>query len=79
MHKVITDAAQVTPEWLTAVLHKSGCLPQGRYDYRFAVIGYLFYPIWQWSTDHPDFIWWHHLERLMLAFQDLGCEELLGL
>jgi thiamine kinase-like enzyme len=47
------------------------------YDYRFAVIGYLFYPIWQWSTDHPDFIWWHHLERLMLAFQDLGCEELL--
>jgi hypothetical protein len=192
MREVITHAAQVTPEWLTAVLHKSGCLPQGNvaavskkpsapgfstivplelgytddappsaparlvlklagagelstgkeevefytrvaaamsdppvvrcydavmmavfwfperrarlkqcllrryhrrlgeggveaydwescwYDYRFAVIGYLFYPIWQWSTDHPDFIWWHHLERLMLAFQDLGCEELLG-
>jgi thiamine kinase-like enzyme len=25
-------------------------------DYRLAVIGYLFYPVWQWSTEHPDFI-----------------------
>jgi hypothetical protein len=48
------------------------------YDYRFAVIGYLFYPIWQWSINLPDFIWWHHLERVMLAFQDLECAELLG-
>jgi thiamine kinase-like enzyme len=48
------------------------------YDYRFAVIDHLFYPIWQWSTNHiPDLIWWHHLERLMLAFQDLECAELL--
>jgi len=48
------------------------------YDYRFAVIDHLFYPIWQWSTDHiPDLIWWHHMERLMFAFQDLECAELL--
>jgi hypothetical protein len=47
------------------------------YDYRFAVIELLFYPIWQWSTNQiPDVIWWPHVERLFLAFEDLGCEEL---
>lgn len=48
------------------------------YDYRFAVINHLAYPLWQWAHHLPDFIWWHHLERLMLAFDDLGCAELLG-
>jgi hypothetical protein len=23
-------------------------------------------------------IWWSHFERIMLAFEDLGCEELLA-
>ncbi len=47
------------------------------HDYRFAIIGYLTYPAWQWSNGIPDFIWWHHLERLAQAFQDLDCAELL--
>ena len=29
MREVITHAEQATPEWLTAVLYKNGCLPQG--------------------------------------------------
>jgi thiamine kinase-like enzyme len=47
------------------------------YDYRLSVIRYLFYPMWQWSTGASADIWWNHLERVMLAFQDLGCAELL--
>jgi thiamine kinase-like enzyme len=47
------------------------------YDYRLSVIRYLFYPVWQWSVNTPPDIWWHHLERIMLAFQDLRCSELL--
>jgi hypothetical protein len=48
-----------------------------RDDYRLAVLGYLVYPLWQWSVNSPDFIWWHNLERLMLAVHDLDCLELL--
>lgn len=47
------------------------------YDYRLSVARYLFYPMWQWSKGAPADIWWNHLERVMLAFQDLGCAELL--
>jgi Ecdysteroid kinase-like family len=47
------------------------------YDYRFAVIRNLLVPMQQWSTrPWPDF-WYLHLERSLLAFEDLGCEELL--
>jgi len=37
----------------------------------------MFYPAWQWSAGLPDFIWWPHLERLAMAFDDLRCAELL--
>jgi thiamine kinase-like enzyme len=47
------------------------------YDYRLSVIRYLFYPMWQWSRGGSADIWWNHLERVMLAFQDLQCTELL--
>jgi len=47
------------------------------YDYRLSVIRHLFYPMWQWSKGAPADIWWNHLERVMLAFQDLRCVELL--
>jgi thiamine kinase-like enzyme len=47
------------------------------YDYRLAVIGYLFFPIWQWSVGTPDFIWWHNFDRVMLAYRDLECGEFL--
>ena len=47
------------------------------YDYRLSVARYLFYPMWQWSNGAPADIWWNHFERVMLAFQDLGCTQLL--
>ena len=47
-------------------------------DYRLSAIGYLLYPAWQWAAGLPDFIWWHHAERTILAFQELECEDLLG-
>jgi thiamine kinase-like enzyme len=46
-------------------------------DYRLSVIDHLFFPVWQWSVGTPDFIWWHNLERLITAFDDLNCSELL--
>jgi len=48
------------------------------HDYRLSVARYLFYPMWQWSNGASADIWWNHLERVMLAFQDLGCAELLA-
>ena len=48
------------------------------YDYRLSVVRLLFYPIWQWSMGAPADIWWNHLERVILAFQDLRCSELLA-
>ena len=46
-------------------------------DYRLSAIGNLFVPIWQWSAKLWPVIWWPHLERAMLAFEDLDCRELL--
>jgi aminoglycoside phosphotransferase (APT) family kinase protein len=46
-------------------------------DYRLSVIDNLFTPIWQHSNNVPAYIWWHHLERIISAFQDLKCIELL--
>lgn len=48
------------------------------YDYRLAVIGNLFMPVWWWNHKTPAFLWWHRLERLMMAYDDLNCAELLG-
>ena len=46
-------------------------------DYRHSVIMNLFIPVWQWERGiHPS-IWWFHLERAFLAFEDLDCRELL--
>ena len=47
------------------------------YDYRLAVIDSLFFPMWQRSVGINDLIWWHNFERLMTAYHDLRCEELL--
>jgi len=35
-------------------------------------------PVFQHSAKLPAAIWWSHLERIFLAFDDLGCEELLA-
>jgi thiamine kinase-like enzyme len=48
------------------------------YDYRLCVIRKLFHPAWQWATGHHPNIWWNHLERVMTAYEDLRCHELLN-
>jgi thiamine kinase-like enzyme len=47
-------------------------------DYRLCVIRKLFHPAWQWDAGHEPNIWWNHLERVMMAYEDLDCRELLG-
>jgi hypothetical protein len=52
------------------------------YDYRHSVIRLLFRPTWWWR-ERPDNegwaeIWWPRLERVICAYQDLNCEELLS-
>ena len=45
-------------------------------DYRLSIIRSLLIPVWQWVRGiHPG-IWWSHLERILLAFEDLECCEL---
>ena len=48
-----------------------------RHDYWLAVVRQLGVPVFQHSAKLPVAIWWSHLERIFLAFDDLGCEELL--
>ncbi|WP_145657271.1 phosphotransferase [Bradyrhizobium stylosanthis] len=46
-------------------------------DYRRSVLWHITKPVWQWSINIPPLIWWNNLERVMMAVDDLGCEELL--
>ena len=46
-------------------------------DYRLAVLWQITTPVWQEAIDLPPVIWWSHLERVMLAVDDLSCQELL--
>ncbi|WP_246789895.1 phosphotransferase family protein [Bradyrhizobium sp. CCBAU 51765] len=46
-------------------------------DYRWSVLWQITKPVWQWSINLPPGIWWNNLERVMMAVEDLGCEELL--
>jgi len=47
-------------------------------DYRYSVISSLTLPIYQWYNKVWDGIWYHNLERIFSAFDDLNCAELLG-
>ncbi len=47
-------------------------------DYRWAVLWQMATPVWQAAYNIPPVIWWSHMERIMLAIDDLGCRELLG-
>ena len=47
------------------------------HDYRLAVLFHLVTPLFQSNVGIPPVIWWSHLERIMLAIEDLGCRELL--
>ncbi len=45
------------------------------HNYRLSILRHLLTPVWQWWRGiHPG-IWWSHLERGMLAFDDLNCAE----
>lgn len=46
-------------------------------DYRASVIRSLLIPVWQWVRGILPGIWWPHLERTFLAFEDLECREML--
>jgi thiamine kinase-like enzyme len=46
-------------------------------DYRLSVVWQLAVPVWQSALKLGPWIWWSHLERILQAFDDLGCEELL--
>ncbi|NDH63603.1 MAG: aminoglycoside phosphotransferase [Alphaproteobacteria bacterium] len=47
-------------------------------DYRLSVLGQVMTPVWHHALGIPPVIWWNNLERIHLAFDDLGCRELLG-
>jgi thiamine kinase-like enzyme len=46
-------------------------------DYRESVLWQMTTPVWQASFGLGAWIWWGHLERIMLAVEDLRCVELL--
>jgi aminoglycoside phosphotransferase len=46
-------------------------------DYRLSALWQITTPVWQAAIDLPPMFWWSHLERIMLAVEDLGCRELL--
>ncbi|MBI3972547.1 MAG: phosphotransferase [Chloroflexi bacterium] len=47
-------------------------------DYRLSVLWGFTKVARCWVEGWPTAVWWGHLERVMLAYEDLGCEELLG-
>ena len=47
-------------------------------DYRWAVLMQLRIPISQAAYQIPPVIWWNHLERIMMAVDDLDCRALLS-
>ena len=47
-------------------------------DYRLSALWQIMTPVWQSAIDLPAAIWWSHLERIMLAVDDLGCRDLLA-
>jgi hypothetical protein len=46
-------------------------------DYRLSVLWQIATPVWQADADIPPVIWWNNLERIMLAVDDLSCQDLL--
>jgi thiamine kinase-like enzyme len=51
-------------------------------DYRHSVIRLLVRPVWWWHARPEDEfwpeVWWPRLERVICAYEDLHCEELLS-
>ena len=46
-------------------------------DYRRATLTMFLTPMFFWAADLHAAIWWPHLERICLAYDDLACGELL--
>ena len=46
-------------------------------DYKLSALMQIATPVWQMAYNIPPWVWWGHLERVMLAFDDLGCRDLL--
>ena len=46
-------------------------------DYRLSTIASLLIPVWQWQQGISAAVWWSHLERGFLAFDQWDCMELL--
>ena len=46
-------------------------------DYRLSVLGLITKPVWQQGVGLPPVIWWHHLDRIHMAVDDLDCRALL--
>ena len=46
-------------------------------DYRRAVLWQMSTPVWQAAFDIPPAVWWNHLERILIAVDDLDCRDLL--
>jgi hypothetical protein len=47
-------------------------------DYRLSVVKSFLSPVWMYAEGRAPAVWWPILERVVLAFQDLGCAELLS-
>jgi hypothetical protein len=46
-------------------------------DYGVSLIRNLLIPVWQWTRGIQPIIWWPHLERGWMAFEDSGEKNLL--
>lgn len=46
-------------------------------DYHISVARSLLIPVWQWSRGTHPAVWWPHLERGLLAFEDLECNDFI--
>jgi len=46
-------------------------------DYRLSALWQITTPVWQATANLGAWIWWSHLERIMLAVDDLDCRTLL--
>lgn len=47
------------------------------FDYKLSIFGLIFIPMWQWFNNFDAYIWWSHLERCLLAFDDLNCWDII--
>jgi hypothetical protein len=56
----------------------SGCSREMLWlEYRRSAARALFIPVWQWVRGIHPAVWWPHIERGLLAYQDLDCANVL--